>query len=274
MTVAEAIRKAAGQLGNTSDTARLDAELLMAHALGVSRSDLLLRHMHDDAPEMFASLIARRVLREPVAHVTGEQEFYGRPFKVSADTLIPRGDTETLIDAALELAPGAKRILDLGTGSGALLITALLEMSDACGVATDFSPEALSIAEANASKLGLGNDRVRFALKDWTKRNWNEGLGTFDLILCNPPYVEDCAQLNPDVREFEPASALFSGPDGLNDYRILIPQLRALMQPNGIVMLEIGASQADAVTLVAQDQGFEVARRKDLAGRPRCLILR
>ena len=274
MTVAEAIRRAAAQLGSISDTAKLDAELLMAHALGVSRSDLLLRHMQEEAPGTFASLIARRATREPVAQVTGEQEFYGRPFKVSPDTLIPRGDTETLIDAALDLAPDAKRILDLGTGSGALLITALLEMPDASGIATDFSPAALAIAEANARDAGLCEDRAQFVLKDWTKPNWSGGLNSFDLILCNPPYVEDCAQLEPDVREFEPASALFSGPDGLNDYRVLMPQLRALMEPNGIAILEIGASQADAVSLVAKGQRFEVQLRKDLAGRPRALILR
>ena len=273
MTVAEAIRAAAAKLESNSDTARLDAELLMAHALRVSRSDLLLRHMTDMAPASFDGLVDRRASREPVAHLTGEQEFFGRSFQVSSDTLIPRGDTETLIEAALEFAPQAKRVLDLGTGSGALLVTALLELPEAIGIALDFSQAALAMAEANARNLGLDRGRSQFALKDWSAPNWSEGLGKFDLILCNPPYVEDGAGLEPDVREFEPKQALFSGPEGLDDYRILIPQLRGLMSENAIALLEIGHTQGESVTQIACAQGFEVTLRKDLARRPRCLVL-
>lgn len=271
--VTQAIREATRQIEATSDTARLDAELLMAHALGVSRSDMLLRHMRDDAPPAFAKMIARRAAREPVAHITGGQEFYGRPFQVTPGTLIPRGDTETLVDAALELAPKAKRILDLGTGTGALLVTLLLELEGASGVATDASGPALEVARSNARALGLGGDAAQFDLRDWCEAGWSAGLGTFDLIVCNPPYVEQDAVLEPDVREFEPASALFAGADGLDDYRIVIPQLRALMKAGAIALLEIGATQADAVTRIARDHGFDVAMRKDLAGRPRCLVL-
>ena len=274
MTVAQAIRAAAAKLETTSDTARLDAELLMAHALGASRSDMLLRHMTDLAPVTYSDLITRREAREPVAHITGIQEFYGREFAVTHDTLIPRGDSETLIDAVLELAPDAQRVLDLGTGTGALLVTALLELEGASGLATDQSPEALKVAEKNARALGLDESCARFELRDWTGEGWADGLGRFDLILCNPPYVEDAASLDADVREYEPASALFSGPEGLDDYRILIPQLRGLMRAGAIAILEIGATQGHAVTKIAQDQGFSVTMRKDLAGRPRALILR
>ena len=274
MTVAEAIRAATAKLETTSDTARLDAELLMAHALKASRSDMLLRHMADQVPDTYSDLITRRQTREPLAHITGVQEFYGRSFAVTPDTLIPRGDSETLIDAALELVPDANHVLDLGTGTGALLVTVLLELSDVKGLATDRSPDALRVAEQNALSLGLDGTRARFELRDWTSEGWAEGLGHFDLILCNPPYVEDAASLEADVREYEPASALFSGPEGLDDYRILIPQLRGLMRHEAVAILEIGATQGPAVTQIAQDQGFSVTMRKDLAGRPRCLVLR
>lgn len=274
MTVAEAIRAAAAKLETTSDTARLDAELLMAHALGSSRSDMLLRHMADPTPPVFAGLQARRAAHEPVAHIIGRQEFYGHNFAVTPDTLIPRGDSETLIDASLELAPDARRVLDLGTGSGALLVTVLLELEEASGLATDKSPEALKVAERNARTLGVGVDRAQFVLRDWTSEGWNDDLSQFDLILCNPPYVENEAPLEPDVREFEPASALFAGPDGLDDYRILIPQLRGLMRANAVAILEIGATQADPVSFMAAKQNLDATVRKDLAGRPRCLVLR
>ncbi|WP_298305846.1 peptide chain release factor N(5)-glutamine methyltransferase [uncultured Erythrobacter sp.] len=274
MTVSEAIRAATAKLDATSDTARLDAELLMAHALGVSRSDMLLWHMTSDTPLSFDDLVTRRATHEPIAHITGIQEFYGRPFSVTANTLIPRGDTESLIDAALEAVPMARHVLDLGTGTGAILVTVLLELEGATGVATDRSVAALKIAECNAQSLDLGQDRARFELRDWTKPGWTDGLGRFDLILSNPPYVEDAAPLEPDVREFEPVSALFAGPEGLDDYRVLIPQLRGLMRDEAVAILEIGFAQAEAVTQIALDHGFTTELRNDLAGHPRCLVLR
>lgn len=274
MIVAEAIRAATAKLQATSDTARLDAELLMAHALGATRSETLLRHMKDTAPDAFDVLIARRATCEPVAYITGVQEFYGRPLEVNPDTLIPRGDTETLIDVALELAPSAKRVLDLGTGSGALLITALLELEDASGIATDCSAAALETAQNNAIKLGLGEEKTQFLLRDWTQPGWAEGLGTFDLILSNPPYVEEDAKLSQDVRGFEPTTALFSGREGLDDYRKLIPQLRELMNEGATAIVEIGYTQTFAVSKIAQEHGFDVELHNDLANRPRCVVLR
>ena len=149
-TVAEALREAAERLSATSDTARLDAEILMAHALGMSRSDMLLKHMRDPMPEGFAALVDRRALHEPVAHIVGRQEFYGLDLAVTPDTLIPRGDSETIVEAALDLAGDTGRVLDLGTGSGALLLAFLANRPGWTGVGTDRSPAALAVAHGNA----------------------------------------------------------------------------------------------------------------------------
>ena len=303
MTVAETIRAAAEMLAAVSDTARLDAELLMAHALGLTRSDMLLKAMRDPAPEGFAALVERRVGHEPVAYITGEAEFYGLTLKVTPATLIPRGDSETLIEAAREAFQGRlgpKRILDLGTGSGALLLAAMSVWHEAEGYGIDRDPFAAVVALQNAERTGINSPpdplelrqqderlgglglaskgygylgRARFREADWHKRGWARGLGTFDLILCNPPYVEEDAELDPQVRDFEPASALFAGPEGLDDYRILIPQLRVLMNPQAVAIFEIGANQADSVGSLATASGFAVDLRRDLAGRPRALIL-
>lgn len=272
-TVAAAIRDAAQRLADTSDTARLDAELLMAHALGSDRSSMLLRNMADPAPAGFAPLIERRLGHEPVAYITGVQEFYGREFAVSPDVLIPRGDSETLIEAALECAPKAKRVLDLGSGSGALLITTLLEIEGANGIGIDASARAVDIARSNAQALGLIGAQARFLERDWHKVGWADDLGHFDLIICNPPYVETGAKLDLDVRDHEPHTALFAGEEGLDDYRIIIPQLGKLLSPGGVAVFEIGAAQADSVAEIARNAGFETRLRHDLANRPRALIL-
>jgi release factor glutamine methyltransferase len=272
MTAGEAIRTAAERLAATSDTARLDAELLMAHALGLTRSDMLLKAMRDPAPEGFAALVERRAGHEPVAYITGEAEFYGLTLKVTPATLIPRGDSETLVEAALERAGETRRAIDLGTGTGALLLALLANRPGWEGVGIDASPGALAVAVGNAEALGLAG-RSAWHLRSWRAPGWTEDLGTFDLVLCNPPYVEDAAALDPQVRDFEPASALFAGPEGLDDYRILMPQLRALMNPGALAIFEIGANQATSVGQIARDAGFTVALRRDLAGRPRALIL-
>ncbi|WP_296722570.1 peptide chain release factor N(5)-glutamine methyltransferase [Erythrobacter sp.] len=295
MTVAEAIRAAVTRLAETSDTARLDAELLMAHALGVSRSDMLLRAMRESVPETFAALVARRERHEPVAYITGTAEFYGLTLAVTPATLIPRGDSETLIEVAREAfanRPAPRRILDLGTGSGALLLAAMSIWQSAEGVGLDQSAAALVVAIGNAqthanTAIGVMGNReadlpmprldrgmARFIQRDWRKRGWAEDLGTFDLILCNPPYVEAEAVLEPQVRDHEPATALFAGPEGLDDYRVLIPQLGKLLVPGGVAVFEIGAGQADAVSAIASAAGFTPELRHDLAGRPRVLTLR
>ncbi len=271
-TVAQAVHAAAEGLAATSDTARLDAEVLMAHALGCSRSDLLLRRMQDAAPDAYVALVKRRAAQEPVAHITGTQEFWGLPFRVTADTLIPRGDSEAIVEAALQACPAPVRVLDCGTGTGAILLAVLHERSAAQGVGIDCSAAALAVAQANAEALGLAA-RSTMRLADWTRDGWAEGLGRFDLILSNPPYVEDDAQLAPSVRDYEPAGALFAGPEGLDDYRRLIPQLPALLTPAGIAVLEIGHRQDEAVAMIAASAGFATRLHRDLAGRPRALTL-
>lgn len=273
MTVADAIRAATVRLGEGTDTARLDAELLMAEALDCSRSELFLRHMQDPAPEAYAALVERRAAHEPVAYIRGYQEFFGLGFRVTPDVLIPRGDSEVLVEAALAARPDAQRVLDLGTGSGALLLALLSELPAAEGLGIDRSIAALTVATANARALGLA-ERARLETGDWTLPGWAEGLGTFDVILANPPYVEEDAELAPTVREHEPAGALFAGPEGLDDYRVLIPQLPALLVPGGVALVEIGSTQADAVSAIAREAGFDVRLHHDLGNRPRALELK
>ena len=276
MTVGDAIRQGARDLGPSSDTARLDAELLMAHALGVTRSDMLLRHMDDDAPCAFNALTQRRAQHEPLAYIIGEQEFFGRPFKVTRDTLIPRPDSEIVVETALEALgePPSAKVLDLGTGSGALLLTILAERPQCSGIGIDASPAALRVARDNAQSLGL-SDRSSFHLKDWRQASyaggWGPVFGPVDLVVANPPYVESQALLDRNVREYEPHSALFAGDDGLDDYRVIIPHLAQFGAK--VVVLEIGAAQDQPVTQLAQEVGFSVEIRNDLANRPRCAML-
>lgn len=274
-TVNQAIRAATERLGARTDNARHDAELLMAHALECSRSDLFLRRMQDPAPPLFAELVERRATHEPVAYILGLAEFWGLELEVSPAVLVPRPDSETLIEAAskaLASRPPA-RVLDLGTGSGCLLLAALSEWPEAAGIGIDRSPEALGLATSNARRhAAIG--RAELLLRDWSRPDWASDLGQFDLILANPPYVEDAAELDRTVRDHEPAGALFAGPDGLDDYKLLIPQLPALMNPDAVAMIEIGYTQAEAVSAIAEAAGFAVKLHRDLAERPRALELK
>jgi release factor glutamine methyltransferase len=269
-TVAQAIRDATARLASTSDTARLDAELLMAHALHTTRSAVLVRHMADPVPAAFATLVDRRAGHEPVAYILSQQEFYGRVFAVDPGVLIPRADSETIVEAALAACPAPRRVLDLGTGSGALLLTVLAETGAAEGVGLERSAEARRIAAANAAVIA---PQAQIVAGDWHQPGWADALGRFDLILANPPYVEDAADLAPDVRGWEPAAALFAGVEGLDDYRVLVPQLPALLAPGGVAVLEIGAAQGPAVSALAGQAGFATTLQRDLAGRPRALVL-
>lgn len=271
MKISEALRDATKRLSATSDTARLDAEVLMAHALGCNRTDLLLRHMTAPAPLGFDGLVERRLVHEPVAYITGSAEFYGLELMVSPAVLIPRGDTETLVEAAREAfagKPPPARILDLGTGSGALLLAALSLWPHAEGIAIERSPQALAVARANAARHA---PHAQILDGDWTQAGWAEALGTFDLVLSNPPYVEDDAELDASVRQHEPASALFSGPQGLDDYRILVPQLPGLLSERGVAIIEIGWTQAEAVSGIARAAGMTAHVHHDLAGRKRAV---
>lgn len=274
--IAHALRDAAEALAAVSDTPRLDAELLLADCLGVSRSALLLNRMRDGVPPGFDALVARRLNHEPVAYITGRQDFWTLTLAVSPAVLIPRADSETLIEAAIaafeDRAP--TRILDLGTGSGALLLAALSHWPRATGAGVDASEAALAIARSNAETTGL-SDRARMLHADWRAAGWTDRLGgPFDLVLANPPYIETDAALARQVRDHEPHSALFAGNKGLDDYRILIPALPALLTPDGVAVIEIGSTQRAAVSALAQASGHDVQIRPDLAGHDRALILR
>jgi len=265
-----AATRALGEGPDASGTPRLDAELLMAHALGCARETLLLSRLDDPAPAGFAALLARRLAGEPVAYIVGRRDFWTIDLAVGPGVLIPRPDSETLIEAAVDHfgAKGPASVLDLGTGPGTLLLAALAEWPAARGLGIDVSPVALEQARGNAARLGLAA-RARFALGDWA-----HGItGRFDLVLCNPPYVETGARLPRDVADHEPAAALHAGTDGLDAYRRLAPMLGRLIAPGGMAAVEIGAAQAAAVRALLAAEGLAATVRRDLAGRDRCLIV-
>ena len=272
---ATALANATQMLSATSETPRLDAELLLAHALRIDRSAMLLRMRDLSAPAEFNDLVARRDTHEPVAYILGRQDFWDLSLEATPDVLIPRGDSETLIEAAQKhfagIAPPV-RILDLGTGSGVLLLAALSLFPDATGIGIDASATALAVAQRNADSLGFAT-RCQMQHASWRGDHWADNLGTFDLILCNPPYIESALPLMPSVHNFEPHSALFSGTDGLDDYAILIPQIPALLSATGIAIFEIGVGQEPSVTAIADSAGLAVIAHADLAGIPRALLM-
>ena len=275
-TIANTLRHAAEQLAAISDTARLDAELLMAHALNMERGAMLLHKMQDPAPALFGPLLLRRLAHEPIAYIIGKAEFWSLTLNVTTDVLIPRGDSETLIEAALVecKAQALATVLDLGTGSGALICAALSEWPDAKGVAIDASEQALYIAEQNIRNLGFA-DRCQTQHQSWRTTDWQDKHNhRYDLILCNPPYVESAAKLAFEVRDFEPGSALFSGPEGMDDYTILIPQIANMLTPYGIAIFEIGIGQLDAVGKMAKQVGLSWSAYNDLANIPRAIVMR
>lgn len=259
--------------------ASLDARLLLAMALG--REEAVLPHesltdWSHTAAAGFSRLLARRCAGEPVSRIRGWREFWSLRFALSADTLDPRPDSETVVEAALAWVGGRReaslRLLDLGTGSGALLLACLSEMPGATGIGVDLSAGALATATANAAQLRL-NDRVQFVVGDFADPQ--TGAGEFDLILCNPPYIPRRAieQLAPEVAHFDPKRALDGGDDGLDCWRSLLPRLQQGLAPNGRAFVEIGAGQEEAVTSLARQAGLQAAgTRPDLSGTIRCLI--
>lgn len=269
--IERALAEAARRLQPVSDTARLDAELLMACALGIERDELLLRTPPREVPETFERFVARRLAGEPVAYITGRRAFWNIELEVGPGALIPRPDSETLIAAAVEhlaVGPSPKRILDLGTGPGTLLLAALDQWPEATGLGIDRSAEALGYARKNAQRLGLA-PRAHFRLGDWA-RGVDE---RFDLVLCNPPYVATSAELGPGVAEHEPAEALFAGEQGLDDYRRLAPDVGRLLAPGGLAAIEIGSDQADSAGELFRAAGLHPRVARDLAGRPRALLI-
>jgi release factor glutamine methyltransferase len=269
MRVREALTRAAERLAAVGTTPRFDAELLMAHALGVSREALLLLHLDGETPATFEALVARRQRSEPVAYIIGRRGFWTIELEVGLGALIPRPDSETLIEAAIAHfgAEGPRNILDLGTGPGTLLLAALDQWPEARGLGVDASEAALAYARRNADRLGLSG-RAEFRRGDWAV-----GLkGPFDLILCNPPYVAEGGALPRDVALWEPREALFAAADGLSEYRRLAEAIPPLLE-SGIACVEIGLGQEAAVSALFEAAGLRVAGRKDLAGRLRCVIL-
>ena len=270
--IARALSRATNQIAPISDTPRLDAELLLAEALHIDRDRLILSPPDREPPERFWSLVERRKAGEPVAYITGRRAFWNIELHVGPGVLIPRPDSEVLIASALEHFEGKerpKRVLDLGTGPGTLLLAALDLWPEATGVGVDVSRNALSYAASNARRLGF-EARAKLVVG-----NWAEALKEkFDLILCNPPYVAEDADLSPGVREYEPDEALFAGKEGLDAYRALAPQLPQLLNPGGLAAVEIGYDQAEVTSELLARDGLTAKVAEDLAGRPRAVLLK
>jgi release factor glutamine methyltransferase len=264
--------------GAAIEAPRLEARRLLAHVLNTSE-EALLRDPRAPVPAEkaahFAALLARRVAHEPFAYLTGRVGFWTLDVEVSPATLIPRADSESLVEAALEACTDKRAplsVLDLGTGTGALLLAVLSELPAASGVGVDLKPEAAALAARNAARLGLAG-RARFLAGDWAAAL----AGRFDLVLCNPPYIESgaIAGLMPEVARHEPASALDGGADGLDAYRRIIADLPRLLAPRGVAVLELGQGQQAAVEALAKAAGLTPeACRADLGGVPRALVLR
>ena len=254
------------------DSPVIDARLIVETGAGVSRLDIITdprRDLTEAQVQAVLSLAERRAAREPVAHIVGHRHFWKQTLRVSPSVLIPRPETEFLVEAALHALPFAApaRVLDLGVGSGAILLAILADRPLASGVGVDLSGEALAVAQENAEVLGLGS-RVSFV-----KGDWPAALGErFDVVVANPPYIPtgEIEALAPEVARFEPRLALDGGGDGLDAYRAIIPLLPDLLKPGGAFALEVGAGQADAVAALAQQAGLEaIALQNDLAGVPR-----
>lgn len=264
---------------NASDSAELDARLLVGHALGLDLTGLITsaqRRLTEDESARLDDYVRRRLAGEPVARILGEKEFWGLPLQLSSATLVPRPDTETVVELALELlrADGATgrplRIADLGTGSGAILLALLSELPNALGFGTDISEQALQTAAANAVSTGLAG-RATFIACDYAA-----GLsGLFDLIVSNPPYIRaaDIGALAVEVREYDPQMALDGGADGLDAYRALIPQAAGLLAPGAILIVEAGEGQSGPINTLMTIAGLAPtgAPKADLAGIPRAV---
>jgi release factor glutamine methyltransferase len=280
-TVAARLREARRRLGDKGiETAELDARLLLSHVLDCGPMDLYLqqeRELTQEEAAALGALLARRECREPLSQILGEKEFWSLPFKVTKDVLTPRPDSETLIETALAKITDRSaplRLLDLGTGSGCLLLSLLSELPNASGMGLDISGAALAVARGNAERLGL-SDRTGFLLSDWTSALDPDA--KFDVILSNPPYIglDEKQDLSPDVRDYEPGQALFAGPEGLDEYRKLIGQLPAFLAADGFVLFEIGAGLAAALKALLRDADVEkIEVFQDLGGRDRCVFWR
>lgn len=254
------------------DSPDLDARLLIMAGTGLRQTDIILRGDNDLPDSMIAQIDAmadRRLAGEPIDHILGVREFYGRSFEISKDVLSPRPETEGLVDAALKSLNGVRApyILDLGTGSGAIIITLLSEILGASGLAVDMSDAALTVAQTNARKHDV-QDRLNFVSGSWL----GPVEGVFDLIVSNPPYITEAAmkELSREVAEFDPHMALYGGPDGLGPYRVIIPEAKAYLKAGAELIFEIGYDQGAAVAALMTEHGYEgVQILKDLSGHDR-----
>jgi release factor glutamine methyltransferase len=276
VTRAEAVRNAANQLAAAGlDDATDEARRLLEHASALSRAGLMAamaEPLPDDEAVRLAAALARRANREPLSHIVGSVGFWTLDLMVTADVLTPRADTETLVEAALaSLSDRAAplRILDIATGSGAIALALLSELSGAHAVATDLSAAALDVARKNAAQNDL-SDRI-----DFVETSWADGIdGSFDLVVCNPPYIASAIidTLEPEVKTFEPRLALDGGADGLAPYPHLLAEARRLLAPRATAVFEIGYDQGVAVQALAQDAGFASSLRRDLGGNDRAVV--
>ena len=277
-SVADALAEATAVLARAGlPEPRREARLLVAQALAVGIEQIVgypERLLEAGEAAAVESLLQRRAAREPLSRIAGRREFWGLDFALSPDTLDPRPDSETLIETLLESLPdrgAALRILDLGTGSGCLLLALLSELPAAWGLGVDLAPGAIATAARNASSLGLAA-RTSFAVGHWSDML----AGGWDVLVCNPPYIAapEAESLSPEVARYDPPVALFAGEDGLDAYREILPALPRLLGPGGLAAFEVGAGQGHSVSVLARGAGVGVrARGRDLAGIERCLLL-
>jgi release factor glutamine methyltransferase len=280
VTLHEAFAAAAGRLREAGlETPELDARLLLCDAAGLTHEAYIARGgdmLRAESAARLDAAIARRIAHEPVSRITGAREFYGREFLVGPETLDPRPDSETLVEAALDIAAarGGRsapiKLLDLGTGTGCILITLLAELSASRGVGTDISQGALAAGRRNAERLGVAG-RASFVAADWL-----DGIeGQFDLIVSNPPYIptEEIEGLAPDVAAYDPRLALDGGPDGLGAYRRIAAGAGSTLAAGGKLLVEIGATQGEEVVGIFRAAGLKLREiKEDLAGRPRAVV--
>ncbi|MDQ0313913.1 peptide chain release factor N(5)-glutamine methyltransferase [Amorphus orientalis] len=276
-TVGAVLRDVRGRFAAAGiDTAGLDARLLVGHVLDLDATGMILADadpLEPDATARIEAVVARRLAGEPVGRILGRRAFYGLDLELSPATLEPRPDTETVVDAALERVPDVQaplKILDVGTGTGAILLALLSQRPAAIGVGIDLSAEASATAARNADRLGLSG-RALFCVGDLAAA----ASGPFDLVVSNPPYIESAEidRLDLGVRAYDPRLALDGGPDGLAAYRRLVAQAAGLVAPAGALILEIGVGQAESVAMLCRAAGFDVAPpRVDMAGHARVLV--
>lgn len=259
-------------------SALLDARLLLSHATHISLEAMIrdpARQLSPQEQEYYSSLVERRLSREPLAYITGMKEFWSMPFRVNRHVLIPRPETETLVSEAIRFAADRTqpyRILDLGTGTGCLLLSLLSELPNATGVGIDCSEEALKVAESNAHRHGFSR-RAQFVQSNWAAELVRE---TFDIVLSNPPYIpeDEIHLLQPEIAMFEPRMALSGGPEGLNAYHALACQIGDLLKPKGSAFIEVGIGQGGVVAELFERSAMQIRHSApDLAGVERCIVV-